>query len=176
MTTPFPPPGNNPQWGQQPPPYAQQPNEWAPLAEWLPRVGAALIDSLIQSLPWGIGYILFIVNIVSRSKLEDDGPQPWAVIVFLVGIVASISLWLWNRVFRQGNTGQSIGKSVLKIRLIDGVYNQPVGPGKCFGRELLSWVFAYAPLIDSLWPLWDEKKQTLHDKVLNTYVVVDTQR
>ncbi|GAB3937525.1 hypothetical protein GCM10029976_050680 [Kribbella albertanoniae] len=178
MTTPFPPPGSNdPQWGPpQPPPYAQPANEWAPLAEWLPRVGAALVDGLVQGLPVAIGYILFLVNIFTRADLENDAPQAWAVIAFLLGMAISFGLWLWNRVFRQGNTGQSIGKSVLKIRLIDGVYNQPVGPGKALGRELLAWVFSYAPLIDVLWPLWDEKKQTLHDKVLNTYVVIDTQR
>jgi len=151
-------------------------SDWAPLAEWLPRVGAALVDSLVQSLPFIVGYIVFIANVFSRADLENDAPEVWAVLVFLAGMAMSFGLWLWNRVFRQGNTGQSVGKSALKIRLIDGVSNQPVGAAKCLGRELLSMVFGYIPLIDSLWPLWDEKNQTLHDKVLNTYVVVDSRR
>jgi uncharacterized RDD family membrane protein YckC len=144
------------------------------LAEWLPRVGASLIDGLVQGVPLTVGYTLFIVNVFSRRDLENDAPQAWSVIAFLLGMALTFGLWLWNRVFREGNTGQSVGKSVLKIRLIDGVYNRPVGPGKAFGREVLRAVFGCVPLIDSLWPLWDEKKQTLHDKVLNTYVVVDT--
>jgi uncharacterized RDD family membrane protein YckC len=184
MSTPIPPPGSNdpyaerPQdWGPQL--YQRQPlygqptygTEWAPLAEWLPRVGASLIDSLVQSVPFIVGYVAFIANVFSRSELENNAPSLWAVLVFLAGMAISFGLWLWNRVFRQGRTGQSVGKSVLKIRLIDGASNQPVGAAKSLGRELLSMVFGYVPLLDSLWPLWDDKKQTLHDKVLNTYVV-----
>jgi uncharacterized RDD family membrane protein YckC len=141
-----------------------------PLAEWLPRVGAALIDRLIEGVPAVIGYTLFLVNIFSRMDLDNDAPQPWSVIAFLLGMAVSFGLWLWNRVFRQGSTGQSVGKSALKLRLVDGATLQPIGPGKAFGREVLAVLFAYVPLIDSLWPLWDEQKQTLHDKVLNTYV------
>jgi len=117
------------------------------------------------------GYIVFIVNVFSRMNLEDDAPRPWAVLVFLLGLAISFGLWLWNRVFRQGKTGQSVGKTVLKLRLVDGVNTQPIGPAKALGRELIAWVFGNVPLIDVLWPLWDQKKQTLHDKVMDTYVI-----
>ena len=26
-------------------------------------------------------------------------------------------------------------------------------------------------LVDNLWPLWDKNNQTLHDKVMDTYIV-----
>jgi uncharacterized RDD family membrane protein YckC len=32
-------------------------------------------------------------------------------------------------------------------------------------------IFGLYPLLDKLWPLWDEKRQALHDKVARTNVV-----
>jgi uncharacterized RDD family membrane protein YckC len=32
-------------------------------------------------------------------------------------------------------------------------------------------VFSFVALINDLWPLWDDKKQALHDKVAGTNVV-----
>jgi uncharacterized RDD family membrane protein YckC len=78
---------------------------------------------------------------------------------------------VWNRVVRQGRTGQSVGKSVLKIKLVDDAYFQPIGAGKSLLREILRGIFDQACFLDSLWPLWDDKKQTWHDKVMGTYVI-----
>jgi uncharacterized RDD family membrane protein YckC len=36
----------------------------------------------------------------------------------------------------------------------------------------LGFLFLIAGLLDYLWPLWDEKKQALHDKVARTNVVL----
>jgi len=32
------------------------------------------------------------------------------------------------------------------------------------------------PLIDGVWPLWDSKRQALHDKIADTNVVLGRQR
>jgi hypothetical protein len=32
-------------------------------------------------------------------------------------------------------------------------------------------VFGLYPLLDDLWPLWDDKKQAIHDKLAKTNVV-----
>ena len=32
-------------------------------------------------------------------------------------------------------------------------------------------IFALAGLLDALWPLWDDKRQALHDKLAKTQVV-----
>jgi len=166
-----------PQYGQ--PPYGQAPQGYgygapaAPLADWGPRAGAYLLDSLITGIPVMIGYGIFIANIASRSgnTYPDDDPQVWAILVFLLSLAVSLGLGLWNRVFRQGKTGQSIGKSVLNLRLVDSTYYQPVGAGKAFLREFLAGLFNNACFLNLLWPLWDDQKQTWHDKVMSTYVI-----
>ena len=145
----------------------------AELAGWGSRVGAALLDCLVSGIPGLVCYTIFITNVLSRSEnpYPDDKPQAWAVLVFLIGGLASIGLWIWNRVIRQGRTGQSIGKSALHLKLVDARTYQPIGPGKALGRDLLRGLFDQACFLNSLWPLWDDQKQTWHDKVLNTYVV-----
>jgi uncharacterized RDD family membrane protein YckC len=145
----------------------------AELAGWGPRVGAALLDSLVSGIPVLVCYTIFIVNVLSRSEntYPDDQPQVWAILVFVLGGLASLGLWIWNRVIRQGRTGQSVGKSALHLKLVDARTYQPIGPGKALGRDLLRGIFDQACFLNSLWPLWDDQKQTWHDKVLNTYVV-----
>ncbi|TDW90644.1 putative RDD family membrane protein YckC [Kribbella pratensis] len=144
-----------------------------PLADWGPRVAASLIDSLISVAPLLIGFGALIANVAARegNPYPDDNPQWWAIILFLVGCVASIVLSLWNRVFRQGKSGQSVGKSALNIKLIDAVTGEPIGAGRSFLRDFLSSLFNTACFLNLLWPLWDEQRQTWHDKVVNTYVV-----
>ncbi|GAA0611304.1 RDD family protein [Kribbella sandramycini] len=171
-------------YGQQPyggqTPYAQVPGGYGyggqqhgELAEWLPRVGASFVDFFVSGIPAIIGYALFMSSVLANAarSYPDDGPRPWAIIAFVVGLLISMGIGLWNRVFRQGKTGQSVGKSVLKLRLVADDTGQPIGPLKCFLREILSSIFNNACFLDSLWPLFDDKKQTWHDKVCNTYVV-----
>ena len=190
-------PGNQPQYGPQYPPQYGQPHSpqygqpygqpqygpppgygygygapVAPLAEWLPRAGAYLIDGLISGVPVMIGYGIFIADVASRAhNYPDDGPRPFSIIIFVLSVLVSLGISLWNRVFRQGRTGQSVGKSALHLRLVDSRTAQPIGAGKAFLREFLSGLFNNACFLNLLWPLWDDQKQTWHDKVVNTYVV-----
>ncbi|MDH4364140.1 MAG: RDD family protein, partial [Acidimicrobiia bacterium] len=76
-----------------------------------------------------------------------------------------------NLIIRQGQTGQSIGKSQQNIKLIADVTHQPVGAGMAFVRYLLGGLINIACYIDFLWPLWDQDKKRLSDKVLNFSVV-----
>ncbi|MDX6252367.1 MAG: hypothetical protein QOF10_5727 [Kribbellaceae bacterium] len=173
-----------PQYGQQP--YAQpsygQPASYgygyggaggAELAGWGSRVGAGLIDGLISFVPVGIGYGVFGANLASRANnaYPDDGPTAGAVIVLVIGLLASLGLWVWNRVIRQGKTGQSLGKSALNIKLVASDTYQPIGAGKSLLRDILRSIFDSACFLNWLWPLWDEQKQTWHDKVMSTYVI-----
>ncbi|GAA1594824.1 hypothetical protein GCM10009789_56110 [Kribbella sancticallisti] len=145
----------------------------APLAGWGSRVGAALLDGLVVGVPGIIGYTVFLINIVSRADntYPDDDPEAYAVVILLLGMLASLGLWIWNRVIRQGNTGQSVGKSVVGLKLVDTTTYQPIGAGKSFLRDFLRGIFDQACLLNSLWPLWDDQKQTWHDKVMSTYVI-----
>ena len=152
--------------------YGYGPAGGVELASWGSRVGAALLDGLVTGVPWIAGYTIFVVNLGSRAdNYPNDGPQPYAVISLLVGGLISLGLWIWNRVIRQGKTGQSVGKSVLHIKLVGAETYQPIGPGKALLRDILRYIFDSACFLNSLWPLWDDKNQTWHDKVCDTLVI-----
>lgn len=167
-----------PQYGQ--PGYGPSPYGYgygapggAELASWGARVGAALLDGLVVGVPWVAGYTIFVVNVGTRAgnTYPDDGPQAYAVISLLVGGLITLGLWIWNRVIRQGKTGQSVGKSALHIKLVGAQTYQPIGPGKALLRDILRNIFDGACFLNSLWPLWDDKHQTWHDKVCDTDVI-----
>ena len=40
-----------------------------------------------------------------------------------------------------------------------------------FGLLLSSFTFAIVFFVDNLWPLWDRDNQTLHDKVVGSFMV-----
>ena len=169
-------------------PYAGPPahaadGPWGPLASWGTRVGAMLIDSLLQLIgmvPYVVGFVLIIAGSPDTSSYEvSGGSSPdetntgmviAGVALVGVGVLLMIGIQVWNRVFRMGRTGQSIGKKVMGIRLVDEYSGQPIGAGMAFVREL-AHALDGAVYIGYLWPLWDDKRQTFADKILNTVVV-----
>jgi uncharacterized RDD family membrane protein YckC len=129
-------------------------------ASWIQRVGAYLIDAIIAAVP-------FLVLFLLGSAIGGGFGGFLLVIGYLVGI----GIWIWNYVFRQGNTGQTIGKQQLGITLIRESDGQFVGPGMSFVRGLAHIVDGIPCDIGYLWPLWDNKRQTFADKICGTIVV-----
>ena len=169
-------------------PYAGPPahaadGPWGPLASWGTRVGAMLIDSLLQLIgmvPYVVGFVLIIAGSPDTSSYEvSGGSSPdetntgmviAGVALVGVGVLLMIGIQVWNRVFRMGRTGQSIGKKAMGIKLVEERTGQPMGPGMCFVRELAHFLDGIA-YIGYLWPLWDAKRQTFADMVMSTVVV-----
>ncbi|GAB3442495.1 hypothetical protein GCM10027517_19650 [Phycicoccus ginsengisoli] len=157
---------------------------WGPLATWGIRVAASLLDALLPL----IGLVLYIPGIFAivagspdrqfdpttgtyeASRAGSTGLMVVGFVLVGLGGLAMIGLQLWNRVFRMGRTGQSLGKRVMGIRLVEEYTGQPMGAGMCFVRELAHTLDGFFYL-GYLWPLWDAKRQTFADKILSTVVV-----
>jgi uncharacterized RDD family membrane protein YckC len=92
-------------------------------------------------------------------------------VLVLLGYLGSLGIFIWNVVFRQGNTGQTVGKQALNVKLIRESDAQFVGPGMSFVRNLAHILDALPCYIGYFWPLWDDKRQTFADKVCSTVVV-----
>ncbi len=86
---------------------------------------------------------------------------------WLASIVGLFYL-IWNYGYRQGTTGSSVGKSVMKFKVVSEVTGQPVGFGMSVVRALAHFVDAIICFIGFLFPLWDSKRQTLADKIMTT--------
>jgi uncharacterized RDD family membrane protein YckC len=92
-------------------------------------------------------------------------------IVYLVGVVLSLAIVIWNNGYRQGTTGQSIGKSVNKTRLVGIDTGQTIGFGKAVVRQIAHVLDSLPFYLGYFWPIWDAQRQTFADKVCKTVVV-----
>jgi uncharacterized RDD family membrane protein YckC len=135
----------------------------ADYASWWSRVGASVVDSIVVvvgaavtiAIAFGIGALL---GSVVRVILTFGGLLLWAIGYFVY--------------FEGGEEGQTLGKRALSIR-VRSVSGGRASYGQAVGRRLVAVVFnVLSPigLIDVLWPLWDERRQCLHDKAASTVV------
>ena len=154
---------------------------------WLTRVLAWLIDWLPIAILSGIGAIFLValqkvetvcVTDSSEYQLGDfcatgsSGPSGLAWTLFAAAHVIALGVVVWNLGYRQGTTGSSIGKGILRFAIVGEETGRPIGVGKSTLRELLYLVAYFAIgilwLVAVLFPLWDSKRQTLVDKLVNT--------
>ncbi|MEV4561559.1 RDD family protein [Kitasatospora sp. NPDC049285] len=153
-----------------------------PYAGWGSRFLALLVDYLIVGLPGGILYGIGIGMSASGIKCSTDSygysrctssaSGGGTALIMLGGLlILAGTLFL---LYRVGTTGQTPGKKLLNIRLVREADGQPIGFGMAFVRHLCHALDSFACCIGYLWPLWDAKRQTFADKVMNT-VVVKTQ-
>jgi uncharacterized RDD family membrane protein YckC len=143
------------------------------LAGWGLRVGASLIDGLIPMflmVPTLVFALATQVPTVDSYGYPTTEPSPAGFLALFLGWVATFAFSLWNRTFRQGRTGQSLGKQAMRLRLVKEQTLAPTGPGLAFLRDLAHNLDS-AAYIGYLWPLWDAKRQTFADKICTTYVV-----
>jgi uncharacterized RDD family membrane protein YckC len=135
------------------------------LANWLQRVGAFLIDQLIIAIPVAIAVAIL-------APATERGSGSAALIASLLYLVA-FGVQIYNRWILQGRTGQSWGKQALGLKLLRMDNGQPIGGGLAFARDLAHILDSLPCYIGYLWPLWDNRRQTFADKVLNTVVIAD---
>ena len=95
-------------------------------------------------------------------------PSALGLILSFVFGLAALAFAIWNFGYRQGTTGSSIGKSVLKFKVVSEKTGQPIGFGLSIVRQLRHVVDAIICYIGYLFPLWDAKRQTLADKIMTT--------
>jgi uncharacterized RDD family membrane protein YckC len=171
----YPPPGNYPAatGGYSPQPYttADTPGTYMgrQLANWLQRVGAYLIDYLIAAIPL---ILVLIFAGVFTSTNSSASAEASGGLVFLA-YLATFIIWVYNRSILMGRTGQSWGKKALNLRLVRMVDGQPLGGLMCFVRDITHVLDAIPCMLGYLWPLWDARRQTFADKIINTVVLAE---
>jgi uncharacterized RDD family membrane protein YckC len=98
----------------------------------------------------------------------------------LVGIAAFVAIQIVASYFyfvrMCHKTGQTVGKRVMKIRLVRAIDGGPIDLRIAKRRWLVQHVSGglapYFNLADGLWQLWDQPhRQCLHDKCADTVVV-----
>jgi uncharacterized RDD family membrane protein YckC len=89
----------------------------------------------------------------------------------LLGLVALAGGLLYHT-FMIGGTGQTLGKKAVGVRVVDASSGAPIGNGRALGRYLFAaFISGNLCALGYLWALWDQRKQTWHDKVVSSVVV-----
>ena len=132
------------------------------LASWGRRAAAKLAD---------FGFIvvsLFLALAVSTSTADGAAAPLGAVL--LVAWLLYFFLYPW---FTVALWGQTPGKMALGVKVVRGSDEGRVGWLRALGRyasEFALGLFSIPLLLSYLWPLWDSRKATLHDKMAGTIV------
>jgi uncharacterized RDD family membrane protein YckC len=132
-----------------PPPPTGGPS--GPRAGFWRRFGGALIDALIIGIVGGIFQVIL-------------GRGPGSAIGLAIGVG-------YYGYLEGSNSGQTIGKRALGIRVIDFNNGGPIGFGRAVIRYFGRWVSAIPCGLGYFWMLWDKEKQCWHDKFATDVVV-----
>jgi len=122
-----------------------------PRAKFWIRFGASFLDGVILLVPYGVLVVAF-------------GFETGRGLSLLVSAA-------YFTVLEGGPSGQTLGKKLFGIRVIDLRIGGPIGPGRAFIRWLGRFVSGIVFGLGYLWMLWDKEKQTWHDKMAGAIVV-----
>ena len=146
-------------------------------AEWGERAMGALID---YGISLGIFIVLFIIFAVLASvgsTISDNLPGGIICIGTCIAFISLFGFGIYNKVYLVSKRGSSIGQNTQHLKVIDAAGNIPT-MGTLILRLLVQSGLGLVPvvgsvlvIVDLLFPLWDEKKQTIHDKAASTFVV-----
>lgn len=114
------------------------------------RFGAAFLDGLL------LGILQFIMRFFIEENLNS-------VLNIVLG-------WLYYATMESGPSQATLGKKALGIK-VTNLAGGPITFGQATGRYFGKILSALILLIGYLMMLWDDKKQTLHDKMAGTLVV-----
>jgi uncharacterized RDD family membrane protein YckC len=146
----------------------------ATYAEWADRVVGFLIDMVLVGAGMGILYFLTIGLFATMAGLGSSLAGGMCCMMILLFPLSSLLVGLFNGVYLVAQRGASIGQGVMNLKVVD-INGNLLTTGTAFIRLLarvaLGFLPMVGPLLDLLWPLWDEKKQTLHDKAVGSYVL-----
>lgn len=120
-----------------------------PLANW----GTRALGFLVDYIP------ILLINLVF---------YPFGFLRYL-GSIAGI-LYIIYIGHMEGESGQTPGKAVMGTRLV-GDQGQLIGSGAGIGRKFVHILDSLVCLLGWFLPIVDDKRQTIADKVMTTYVV-----
>lgn len=156
------------------------------VASWGRRFGAFIIDNIILGIPTGIYAFGKVMSEFSDAGMFDGGEPSEAEMtrimesmtgdMVMFGLIGTILSALYF-ILMHGGLGRTLGKMAFGIKVIkdDG---SRCDMGAAFKRAVVYPIGGGVPyvgwlvtILNGLWPLWDERHQSLGDKLASTYVV-----
>lgn len=146
-------------------------------AGYWPRVGGWLIDAAIV---WFVSYLVSIplrsVDVAQFTISTRTGSVTRTGRFSALEVVAEVVIVLvYGALFCGSTRGQTPGMMVVGVRAVDRDTGGRIGFVRALWRGLVEYILfivLFVPwILDMLFPLWDGRRQTLHDKASRTVVV-----
>jgi uncharacterized RDD family membrane protein YckC len=146
------------------------------LAGYGTRLGGYLLDdlillvtSIVVLIPFGGAFHETTITVgKSTGHFTHIGPHGFGIV-----LQAAVIL-LYGTLFIGSRRGQTPGMMIVGIRCVSAGAGTSLGHGKAFLRALVEFVLGVLVIpwvIDMLFPLWDRRNQTIHDKSVGCLVV-----
>jgi uncharacterized RDD family membrane protein YckC len=166
---PPPPPGQYAQPGYGLP-------QTSPYASWGARLGGWLIDAVIFVVVNAIiGAAFRHTNAGSLhfTMTTNNQVHHYRYSFVALGIVTVLGI-VYSTLLCGSARGQTVGMMAVGARAVRADGHTVLGYGPALGRSVLEQVFRFTGIVwilDMLFPLWDARNQTLHDKASGSVVI-----
>lgn len=165
--------------GHPPPPPSYEATR--PYATWGIRLGGYLIDLVIFAVVLVILIVVFrhshTLEVHAMAK-KGTRRRSFTAVPFIITAALYI---VYGTLLCGSARGQTVGMMAVGVRAVRDDTFAVLGYGRALARaviegffrllSLLSIFLGLVWLLDMLWPLWDGKRQTLHDKVAGSVVL-----
>lgn len=148
---------------------------------WIARVLASTIDSIPAVVLFGIGFALLLGTQKTQCSapptqydlgdLCSTGASTFGQLATSVAALVWLACYVWNYGYRQGTNGSTVGKSIMRFKVVSEKTGRPLGFGRSLLRQLAHVVDAIPFYVGFLFPIWDVKRQTIADKIMKTVCV-----
>ena len=143
-------------------------------AQWADRVIGYLIDMCLVGAGMFLLYFVVTGLLAMLASLGSNAAGGMCCMMIVLFPLATLLVGIYNSVYLVAQRGASIGQGVMKLKVVDingNLLTMGTAALRLLARVALSFVPMVGPLLDLLWPLWDEKRQTLHDKAVGSFVL-----
>jgi len=138
-------------------------------ASFFTRFLASFIDSfIVTAVSGGITYAIIFI---SGSLVNSYGGMDGAITTSIAQIPA-ILLGPAYFIYFTGSSGQTLGKKIVKIKVVKKSSTAPPSYTSAFLREVVGKMISAVVLgLGYLWVIGDKEKQAWHDKIAGTVVI-----
>jgi uncharacterized RDD family membrane protein YckC len=133
-------------------------------ASFVQRLGGFLVDRVLLSVAGAFLSPVFVGTV--ERPLSDDGWY-FSPRQALFGLLLEV---LYFTLTEGSASGQSLGKRLLRIRVVDFETGERIDYRRALGRSIGKILSGIPFALGYLWMLWDRDGQTWHDKLAHTTV------
>lgn len=138
-------------------------------ASFFTRFLACFVDCLIVAFVSGI--VVYAIISISGSLANSYGGMDKSV-TKNIALIPAILLVLAYFIYFTGTSGQTLGKKLVKIKVVKKGTTTPPSYTSAFLREVIGKIISVVVLgLGCLWVIGDKNKQAWHDKIAGTVVV-----